>query len=187
MLGGVRLKIVMIRGKIVLAAVGILALAATVLITTAPETVAALKASKQLPIYCVKCEDMKVSLTFDAAWGNQDTQQIIDILNEYEVKATFFVVGSWAEKYPESVKALFEAGNEVMTHSNKHDHMTELSRDEIIADINESCDKIEKVTGVRPTLFRAPYGDYDDKVIEAVESMGMYTIQWMSTAWTGRI
>ena len=166
------------KGKILALGAGVLALLAIVLLVTAPETVSAATASKQLPIYCVKSEDKKVCLTFDAAWGNEDTQKLIDILDDYGVHATFFVVGSWAEKYPESVKALHDAGNEVMSHSDTHAHMTQLSRDEIIADINSSRDKIEAVTGGRPILFRSPYGDYDDKVIETVSSMGMYTIQW---------
>jgi len=135
-------------------------------------------AKRQLPIYCVKKDEKVASLSFDAAWGNEDTQQLIDILGKYDVKATFFVVGDWVDKYPESVKALHDAGHEVMNHSNKHKHMPQLSRDDIISDISACNDKIEKITGVKPTLFRPPYGDYDDKLVTTVRSMGMYTIQW---------
>ncbi|MBR6594461.1 MAG: polysaccharide deacetylase family protein, partial [Clostridia bacterium] len=59
--------------------------------------------NRQLPIYCVEKNDKVVSLSFDAAWGNEDTQQLIDILGRYNVKATFFVVGDWVDKYPDSV------------------------------------------------------------------------------------
>ncbi len=111
-------------------------------------------------------------------WGNEDTQQIIDILAKYQVKATFFVVGEWVDKFPESVKALADAGHEVMNHSNDHAHMSKLNRQQIIADINICNDKIEAVTGVRPTLFRPPYGEYDDNVISSIRSMGMEPIQW---------
>ena len=111
-------------------------------------------------------------------WGNEDTQQLIDILGKYSVKATFFVVGEWVDKYPESVKALCDAGHEVMNHSNTHAHFSKLSTDEIIADVNACNDKIESVTGVRPTLIRPPYGEYDDHVITAIRSMGMEPIQW---------
>ena len=111
-------------------------------------------------------------------WGNEDTQQLIDILGKYNVKATFFVVGEWVDKYPESVKALSDAGHEVMSHSNTHAHFNSLSSDEIIADLTACGDKIEKVTGVRPTLFRCPYGEYDDHVINAVRSMDIEPIQW---------
>ena len=124
-------------------------------------------------------KDSKVcALSFDAAWGNEDTQTLIDVLGKYGIRATFFVVGGWVDKYPESVKALHDAGHEVMNHSNKHDHMTKLSAEQIIADVNACSDKIERVTGVRPELFRPPYGEYDDKVVSTLRSMGMYTIQW---------
>ena len=111
-------------------------------------------------------------------WGNEDTQQLIDILGKYNVKATFFVVGDWVDKYPESVKALHDAGHEVMSHSNHHDHFNSLTADQIVADLAACADKIEGVTGVRPTLFRPPYGEYDDHVITAVRSTGVEPIQW---------
>ena len=119
-----------------------------------------------------------VALSFDAAWGNEDTQTLIDILGKYDVKVTFFVVGSWVDKYPESVKALHDAGHEVMNHSNDHAHFNSLSADKIVENINACSDKIEAVTGTRPTLFRPPYGEYDDHVIAAVRSMGVEPIQW---------
>ena len=134
---------------------------------------------RDLPIYCVdKNEEKIVSISFDAAWGNEDTEQLIEILNKYNVKATFFVVGSWVDKYPESVKALHDAGHEVMNHSNTHPHLTQISKDKIKEEINLCNDKIEKVTGVRPTLHRAPYGDYNNNVVQTVRECGCYTIQW---------
>ncbi|MGI6013925.1 MAG: polysaccharide deacetylase family protein [Oscillospiraceae bacterium] len=135
-------------------------------------------ATKALPIYSVQRDNKCVSLTFDAAWGNEDTQTLIDILGEYDVKATFFVVGEWVDKYPESVKALSDAGHEIMTHSDDHAHFSQLTSEEIVANLNTSCDKIEAITGVRPTLFRPPYGEYDDHVIETVNGMEIYPIQW---------
>lgn len=135
--------------------------------------------TKPLPIYCVDTgNEKKACLTFDAAWGNEDTQQLIDILGKYNVKATFFVVGEWVDKYPESVKALHDAGHEIMNHSANHAHFTKLSADQIIADITTCNNKIAKVTGVTPTLFRPPYGDYNDRVVHTVGSMNMYPIQW---------
>jgi len=94
------------------------------------------------------------------------------------VKATFFVVGDWVDKYPESVKALHDAGQEVMSHSDHHDHYNSLSAEQITADLKESCDKIEAVTGVQPTLIRCPYGEYDNHVICAVRDYGLEPIQW---------
>ena len=65
-----------------------------------------------------------------------------------------------------------------MSHSNHHDHFNTLSAQEIIDDLNACNDKIEAVTGVRPTLFRPPYGEYDDHVISTVRGMGIQPIQW---------
>ena len=156
------------------------ALAAAIMLgaVNAPAVISASAAQRQLPIYCVQRDQKMISISFDAAWGNEDTQQLIDILGKYNIKATFFVVGQWVDKYPESVKALHDAGHEVMNHSNTHAHMSQLSRDEIIADVNACNDKIEAVTGVRPTLIRPPYGEYDDNVVSAIRSMDMEPIQW---------
>lgn len=143
-----------------------------------PLAVKASVANRELPIYCVQRDDKCVSLTFDAAWGNEDTQALIDILGKYNVKATFFVVGAWVDKYPESVKALSDAGHEVMSHSNDHAHFSQLTAEQIVENLNTCNDKIEAVIGTRPTLFRCPYGEYDDHVVSTVTEMGMYTIQW---------
>ena len=143
-----------------------------------PAAVGTAATTRQLPIYCVQRDQKLVSISFDAAWGNEDTQQLIDILEKYKVKATFFVVGEWVDKYPESVKASADAGHEVMNHSNTHAHYPQLSADQVVADLNACNDKIEAVTGVRPTLARLPYGDYDDNSINAVRSIGMEPIQW---------
>ncbi len=135
--------------------------------------------NKDLPIYCVDKGEQKImSLSFDAAWGNEDTEQLIEILNKYNVKVTFFVVGEWVDKYPESVKALCDAGHEIMNHSDTHPHMTNLTEEKMIKEINDCNDKIEKVTGIRPTLFRPPYGDYNNTVVKAVRDTGSYCIQW---------
>ena len=111
-------------------------------------------------------------------WGNEDTQQLIDILEKYQVKATFFVVGEWVDKYPESVKALHDAGHEVMNHSDTHPHFNSLSTQQICDEVEACNDKIEAVTGVRPTLIRPPFGEYNDQVIAAIRSLGMEPIQW---------
>lgn len=134
---------------------------------------------RQLPIYCVDRGQQKIcSISFDAAWGNEDTQTLINILEQYKVKTTFFVVGDWVDKYPESVKALSDAGHEIMSHSSHHDHFNSLSTEKITADLKESSDKIEAITGVRPTLIRCPYGEYDDHVVQAIRDYGMEPIQW---------
>ena len=143
-----------------------------------PAIVGASASTRLLPVYSVQRDDKVVALSFDAAWGNEDTQMLIDILNKYNVNTTFFLVGDWVDKFPESVKALHDAGNEIMNHSSDHAHFSKLSEDEIVADISRCNEKIAAITGVTPSLFRCPYGEYDDHVINAVNSMGMTAVQW---------
>ena len=152
--------------------------AAMFALVNAPAVAEASATDRQAPIYCVQRDQKMLAISFDAAWGNEDTQQLIDILGKYNVKATFFVVGDWVDKYPESVKALHDAGHEVMNHSNSHAHMSQLSSEAIVADVEACNDKIEAVTGVRPTLIRPPYGEYDNNVITSIRSIGMEPIQW---------
>lgn len=172
------MRIYFIRKRHIALFAGLLLTFAVFWVVNAPVSVATSVATRQLPIYCVDRDDMMISISFDAAWGNEDTQHLIDILARYNIKTTFFVVGEWVEKYPESVRALHEAGHEIMNHSNDHAHYNTLSTNEIIADINACNDKIEAITGVRPTLIRCPYGEYDDHVIAAIRSIGMEPIQW---------
>ena len=112
------------------------------------------------------------------SWGNDDTDDLIRILKEYDVPATFFVVGAWVDKYPESVKALSDAGHQIQNHSNTHPHMPQLSKAQMKDEIGSCNDKIKAVTGVQPTLLRPPYGDYDNALIETMTELKMHTIQW---------
>ena len=165
-------------GAVVQALMMLAAVGAIFWAVNTPAVVGVSASKRELPVYCVQRDEKIVALSFDAAWGNEDTQILIDILDQYGVNTTFFVVGDWVDKYPESVRALAEAGNEVMNHSSSHAHFSALSTDEITADITVCNDKIEAITGVRPTLFRCPYGEYDDHVISAVKSANMTAVQW---------
>ncbi len=133
---------------------------------------------KKLPIYCVECNEKKIAVSFDAAWGNDDTETLIDILAQYDVPATFFVVGAWVDKYPDSVKQLSNAGHQVQNHSNTHPYMTKLSLNQMCEEINACNEKIKAITGKTPSLFRPPYGDYDSAVVKATESLNMNAVQW---------
>ena len=174
-----RVRIFLLKRRYVLA-LAVLAVSAGIFYAVSyPAAQAAYATDRQLPIYCVDCgDDKRCAISFDAAWGNEDTQTLIDILAKYNIKTTFFVVGDWVEKYPESVKAPHDAGHEVMSHSSHHDHYNSLSAEQIVEDVQASCAKIEAVTGECPTLIRCPYGEYDDHVISAIRSIGMEPIQW---------
>ena len=172
------MKILFLRHKYVTLLAGLLLAAGVFLAVTVPAAVSVSAAGRQLPIYCVHRDQKVCAISFDAAWGDASTQSLVDILNRYQVKATFFVIGNWAEQYPDDVKMLHENGMEVMNHSSAHGHMNQMSSEAIIADVNKCNDQIEALTGQRPTLFRCPYGEYDDHVISAIRSAGMEPIQW---------
>ncbi len=133
---------------------------------------------REIPIYCVDTQEKKVALSFDAAWGNEQTEHLLNILDEYNVKTTFFLVGDWVEKFPDSVKEIANRGHDVENHSNTHPYMTQLSESKMNEEIKECNKKIEELTGKCPTLFRAPYGDYNNAVVKAVKANNMYCMQW---------
>lgn len=134
---------------------------------------------RHLPIYCVDCgEDKKIALSFDAAWGNEDTQQILDILAEHDVKVTFFMTGGWVENYPDDVKAILDAGHDLGNHSENHKNMSQISNAEKKEELMKVHEKVKELTGYEMNLFRPPYGDYDNNVITAASECGYYTIQW---------
>ena len=133
---------------------------------------------RELPIYCVDTEEKKVALSFDAAWGNEDTKRILDILAAHDVHATFFMTGDWVENYPEDVKAIYEAGHDLGNHSANHKNMSELSEEECRQELMDVHEEVRELTGYEMFLFRPPYGDYDNAVIRTAEECGYYSIQW---------
>ncbi|MBQ9927899.1 MAG: polysaccharide deacetylase family protein [Lachnospiraceae bacterium] len=133
---------------------------------------------KELPIYCVECEEPKIALTFDAAWGNEDTSQILEILKKHDVKVTFFMTGGWVEKYPDDVKAILAAGHDLGNHSENHKNMSQLSDEKKKEELLKVHEKVRTLTGYEMFLFRPPYGDYDNAVIKTAKECGYYTIQW---------
>ncbi len=143
---------------------------------------------RQLPVYSVARDDKVISISFDAAWGGDQTIPLLDILDEYGVKTTFFLVGFWVDKYPELVKEIVARGHEIGNHSQSHPHMSQLSEAKIKEELRIMSDKVVTITGVRPTLFRPPYGDYNDKVVVTSRAEGYEVVQWSvdSLDWKNR-
>ena len=134
--------------------------------------------SRILPIYSVETEKKAVAITFNCAWSADDIPQILEILDKYGAKATFFILGQWASENPSAVKMIAEAGHEIGTHSQTHPDMAKLYEEEIRKELLRSCDSIEKAGGGKPILFRAPSGSYSESLIKNALEMGFYTIQW---------
>ena len=133
---------------------------------------------RKLPIYSVATEEKKVAISFDCAWGVDYTDELLQIMQQNDVRCTFFAVQFWVEKYPEYAQKIVDNGHELGTHSRTHSYMSKLSKEKIIDELQTSSSAIEKTTGQKTTLFRAPYGDYNDTLIETATAQGLYTIQW---------
>ena len=133
---------------------------------------------KELPIYCVDRKEKIVALSFDAAWGNEDTGKILSILKKKKVHVTFFMTGGWIEKYPDDVKAIQKAGHELGNHSENHKQMSTLSSEQCKEEIMKVHERVKKLTGTSMKVFRPPYGDYNDTLIQTVNACGYKPIQW---------
>ena len=175
------MKIICFKAKRVLGGFGLLALALAVMVLmreVGAYAVNAMTKARSLPIYSVAREEKKIAISFDCAWGTEHTDAILKALDQNDVRCTFFMVEFWTEKYPEYVKKIDEAGHEIVTHSKTHPYMSKLSEAEIRAELSSSSEAITAVTGKKVDLFRPPYGDYDNLVIDTAKSMGIYSIQW---------
>lgn len=134
--------------------------------------------NRELPIYCVDTPEKKIAISFDAAWGADYTESLLKILKNYDVKSTFFLVGFWVDKYPEMVKRIDEEGHEIGNHSLNHPHMSQLSKEQIVQELTKTSEKIEAITNKKVTLFRPPFGDYNNRLVKTSREMGIQVIQW---------
>ena len=133
---------------------------------------------RKIPIYSVQTENKQIAISFDAAWGADKTADIMTTLREYNVGATFFLVGFWVKEYPDLVKKIAENGFEIGTHTNTHPDMCKLSCQDMREELETSTKLITDITGGSVKLFRAPFGSYNNTLIETAESLGLTTIQW---------
>jgi|SRR5699024_25506 len=140
--------------------------------------ISAFSSTKELPIYSVDRDDKKIAISFDAAYGDEFTLDILDTLDKYKIKSTFFLVKFWIDKFPHRVEEIHKRGHEIGNHSATHPNMSELSKENMAKELNDTGEEIYKITKEKSILFRPPYGDYNDKVIEVARDNGYYTIQW---------
>lgn len=143
--------------------------------------------SRKIPIYSVDRSDNYVAISFDAAWGADKTRSIMDVCERYNVKATFFLVGFWIDKYPDMVAEIASRGFEIGTHSETHPQMSKLSEQKVRDELTTSCRKLIDITGKPVKVFRPPFGDYNNQLIDVAQQLGLYTIQWSvdSLDWKG--
>lgn len=138
----------------------------------------AASSSRLLPVYEVDTPKQEVAISFDASWGAEHTEALLDILDSYDIKTTFFLVNLWLEDYPELAREIAARGHEIGLHSATHPDMAGLSREQIDRELEENYSLIQQTTGVAPTLFRPPYGSYNDRLIAAAAEAGFTSVQW---------
>ena len=170
------MRFIVIKGRIILFA--LLAVIGTVLLLVKAVVPASVTPVRSLPIYNVDRADNLISVTFDCAWNAEDIDEIIEVLDKYACISTFFVVGDWAEKYPEAVKKLAENGHEIANHSYNHKLYSKLTEEQMIEDMDRCDAVIEEIIGQKPMLFRPPSGDYNNAVVETCRKTGRVCIQW---------
>ncbi len=134
--------------------------------------------SRSLPIYSVETAEKKIAISFDCAWGVDYTDKLLSVMEANDVRCTFFAVQFWVERYPEYVEKIVFAGHEMGTHSRTHSYMSKLTVAQIKDELHTSSAAIEALTGKKVTLFRPPYGDYDNELIDTCAEMELYPIQW---------
>lgn len=133
---------------------------------------------REMPVCCVQTDKKQAALTFDADLENEATGTILKILEKYNVKATFFLTGAWVEAHPEDVRQIAAKGHDIGSHSQSHRNMTELTKEEIQQEIQAVYNDVRQLTGTEVKLFRAPYGAYNDEVIQTIKMSGCMPIQW---------
>lgn len=134
--------------------------------------------TRKLPIYSVETDKNAVSITFDCAWGAGDIPDILETLKRENVKATFFIVGQWAEKYPDAVKLIANDGHDIANHGYAHLRMSTIGKEKCKSEIELCNQKLQEISGSKVILFRPPYGDYNNTVVETSNELGCYPIQW---------
>lgn len=120
----------------------------------------------------------KIALTFDDGPHPRYTERILNVLEKYDVRATFFVIGVNVQNYPEPLKKIYAAGHEVGNHTFHHDNNNDLDADNARHEMSKCEQIIFETVGVKPTLFRPPRGKCNQDVINAAQELGYSVVLW---------
>ena len=133
---------------------------------------------KLYPVYRVDTTEKKVALGINSAWEGADTDNFLNTLKQKNEKATFFVTGEFVQRCENAVVRISKAGHEIGNHSDSHPDMSTLNEQQITKELTSAGNKIEKATGIKPNLFRAPSGSYNTRLIQTANNLGYHAIQW---------
>ncbi len=149
--------------------------------TPEPDTVVAAKPSSSTPsaYSSAHVDGPYIAMTFDDGPSPLTTPHLLDLLEQRHIKATFFLIGQNAEKYPDLVRRILADGNEIGNHSWSHPQLSKLSDDRVNQEISKTQDTIKNETGFTPTIMRPPYGALTKKQREWIEQKyGLNIILW---------
>lgn len=120
----------------------------------------------------------QIALTFDDGPSLQNTEEILSILKEYGIRATFFVIGENAAADPQRIRMIHEAGHEIGNHTYTHAYISQIEKEALREEIQKTEDVLKNITGERPSVFRPPGGYYDEQSLAVLEEMGYRNILW---------
>jgi peptidoglycan/xylan/chitin deacetylase (PgdA/CDA1 family) len=176
-------------GRLILILIVLLIIVDTsqIALLTAAKAVVSTVSGRLVPVYSVLTSEPRVSLTFEAASGKDMTRGILGALGEHNVTATFFLSGEWMEKHEDSARAISENSHELGNYTYFAPHPNSLLKADLKRELEKAHKYIEKVTGQAPKVFRPPYGEYSNKVIEVARELGYETVIWSieSLDWRG--
>lgn len=118
------------------------------------------------------------ALAVNVDWGEEVLPQMLDVLRRYRVRATFFLTGRWAQKFPEMARRIAQEGHEIGNHGWDHLHPKELDDADLRRLVADNARLLESLTGQRPTLFAPPYGEVDERVVRLAGAEGHRTVMW---------
>lgn len=123
-------------------------------------------------------EEKVIALTFDDGPSARHTKEILALLNEYDAKATFFVIGENAERHPDLICEIKENGHEIGNHSYSHAYISKISAEKMIKEIERTEKILTELTGEKPVLFRPPGGICGDEALCGIEKLGYRSVLW---------
>lgn len=130
------------------------------------------------PIFRGHPEKEMVAFLINVSWGTEYIPEILNILKENTIKATFFIEGKWAKDNAELVKMIDEQGHVIGNHAYNHPDMVRLSNQNIVEQISQTNEIIEAIVGETPKWFAPPGGSFNDQVVQAAHHLKMETILW---------
>ncbi len=131
-----------------------------------------------MPMFYVRTERPQVALTFDISWGRETAIPVLDVLQDKNVKATFFLTGFWAKRHTDIAQRIVRDGHEIASHGDAHVNLSRYDGDAIAKNIMTAHRDLEEATGRQARFFRPPNGDYDDLVVATARQLGYETVIW---------